>query len=578
MNILDYIRSAQEFESQKSQVDGRVPVRLAIVTNFTDDLLKKVLLGLCLHEGLQPEIYQVSYKQYLFELKNSDSGLFRFKPEITFVFFDVNPYINSEFISDLGHTQETLTDLDGYCSRNSSTVVIGTIMEPKTIQFGRVFRNSNLIKQIRSFNNGIFKLAEDKNNIFVCDTNLLGNILGEKNIRDFRGLFAFKQPFSHDFILTLTREWMAFVRTLKGKVRKCIVLDLDNTLWGGVVGELGPQGIMLGQEYPGNAYLEFQRLLLSLYENGIILAINSKNNPEDVEEVFAKNPNMILRKNHFGAIVANWNNKADNLKTIANELNIGTDSLIFLDDDALNRDLVRSILPEVLVPDFSLPPEEYVQTLLNLDVFHAMRITEEDRERGQMYAAERERKEIKLKTTDISQYLQNLNIEIAISLNDKNLIPRLSQLTQKTNQFNLTTIRSTEKEIEEWINKGWYVYSGDVKDKFGPYGITILAIFEPLNKNKIRLVTYLMSCRVMGRGVEQSFFRSIAEELSRHKFTHIEASFVPTKKNMPAAEFLPSLSATQLSLAKSGAIEYELNIKEYIVKVMSDSSYIKIIK
>ena len=133
------------------------------------------------------------------------------------------------------------------------------------------------------------------------------------------------------------------------------------------------------------------------------------------------------------------------------------------------------------------------------------------------------------------------------------------------------------KEIEEWINKGWYVYSGDVKDKFGPYGITILAIFEPLNKNKIRLVTYLMSCRVMGRGVEQSFFRSIAEELSRHKFTHIEASFVPTKKNMPAAEFLPSLSATQLSLAKSGAIEYELTLKEYIVKVMSDSSYIKII-
>src|SRR6185437_3116366 len=215
-----------------------------------------------------------------------------------------------------------------------------------------------------------------------------------------------------------------------GRVHKCLVLDLDNTLWGGIVGEVGPLGIGLGTEYPGNAYVAFQRVLNEFYERGILLAINSRNNPSDVEEVFEKNRNMVLKREHFAAMVINWESKADNLKTIARELNIGLDSLVFIDDDAANRAQVRAQLPEVLVPEWSLPPEEYVHALLTIDAFHAQAVSDEDRKRGEMYVTEHKRKQL-AETMSVEDYLSTLQIKMTIAVNAEELIPRVAQLTQK---------------------------------------------------------------------------------------------------------------------------------------------------
>ncbi|MBA3733390.1 HAD-IIIC family phosphatase [Patescibacteria group bacterium] len=574
MEILDYLKLAQAFEKNGSEKNLE-NVKISIVTNFTDDLLKKTLTGLCISQGFHPYIFTVPYKQYLFDLKNESSDLYKHESEITFVFFDINPFISSEFTSSLDHIDEVLNDLKTFCKQTKGDVIIHTLINPSSVQHSRIFKGHILNRTVSEFNNKISELSDELSNVRILDTNSIVSSVGEKNIRDLRGMYAFSQPFNNEFTLNIVKEWMSLIRAKKGLIHKCIVLDLDNTLWGGVIGESGPLGVSLGNEYPGNAFLEFQKVLLDYYNHGIILAINSKNNIEDVNEMFEKNQNMILKKSHFASIVANWKTKAENLVQISNELNIGLDSIVFIDDDPMNREIVTSQLPEVMVPNWSIPPEEYAKTLLDLDAFHVIKLTDEDKQRGQMYAVERERKEILSSSTDVSEYLKKLDVEIEISLNSREQIPRLSQLTQKTNQFNLSTIRSTEKEIETLIDTGALVFSGDIKDKFGSYGITILAIIVEKEINKAELLIYLMSCRVMGRKIEEAFLRSIIETLNKKGYKKLVAKFIPTKKNLPISDFFPQLGAMQVS-SSEGAKVYELAIIDYLANIANNSIPIKI--
>ena len=277
-------------------------------------------------------------------------------------------------------------------------------------------RHSPFFTLVEEYNKRLEELAAELPNLIVFDTNRLVHLLGEKQTFDARGTHAFDIPFTSEFMAMLAEEWTAYVRALMGKTKKCIVLDLDNTLWGGVVGELGPTGIALGPDYPGSAFVAFQHALLDFYERGIILAINSKNNLEDVLEVFKKNSAMVLKEEHFSAIRANWNDKADNLIDIAKELNIGLESMVFFDDDILNRNIVRGRLPEVTVPEFSLPPEDYVKTLYALDVFNQFSLTEEDTKKGKMYAEERQRKQVMKGAKGLDDYIKELNIVMRVEV------------------------------------------------------------------------------------------------------------------------------------------------------------------
>ena len=351
-----------------------------------------------------------------------------------------------------------------------------------------------------------------------------------------RWLHASDIPFSNVFMAALAEEWVAYARVLLGKSKKCIVLDLDNTLWGGVVGEVGPRGIALGPDYPGSAFVNFQQALLEFYDRGILLAIASRNNPADVAEVFEKNPYMVLKEKHFSAIRTDWKTKPEMIREIAEELNIGTDSMVFLDDDPVNREMVRGELPGVAVPDFSLPPEEYAPLLHSLNLFHQFSLTGEDLAKGRMYAEERQRKKVLLQAKSPDAYIAELDIRITVAVNDRDLIPRLSQLTLKTNQFNLTTRRYSEADILKFMESGALVISGNVTDKFGDYGTVILAIVVPDrgDPRKTTLDTMLMSCRVMGRGVECSFMDYLLRELGRRSIISLEAEFISTVKNVPA--------------------------------------------
>ena len=320
--------------------------------------------------------------------------------------------------------------------------------------------------------------------------------------------------------------------------KKCIVLDLDNTLWGGILGEDGLEGIRLGPTPEGRPYLEFQKYLLSLFNRGIILAINSKNNHKDALRVFQEHPNMVLKEHNFASMQINWNDKVSNLKNIAKELNIGLDSLVFIDDEKLNREMVKSILPEVEVVDLPEDPSLYLKTLAEIDDFNILKITEEDKKRGKMYAERRKRQELQNKSsTDITQFLKDLRMIATINMADSFNIPRIAQLTQKTNQFNMTTRRYSEEDIKKFSgNKNFLVMCISIKDKFGDNGITGAAIVEKSHESW-RIDTFLLSCRIIGRKAEEILLGHIIGLAKNENVKKIIGEFIPTQKNTPAKSF-----------------------------------------
>ncbi len=319
--------------------------------------------------------------------------------------------------------------------------------------------------------------------------------------------------------------------------KKCLVLDLDDTLWGGIIGEDGLEGIKLGPTPEGRPFLEFQKYILSLFNRGIILAINSKNNLEDALNVLRKHPYAVLKEKHFASIKINWDDKISNMKAIADEINIGLDSLVFFDDDKLNREMVSSALPEVKVVDLPDDPSLYLKTLMELNDFNSFHFSEEDKARGRMYADQRKRQELSQTATDITEYLKALNMKVTIEPASPFNIPRISQLTQKTNQFNMTTRRYSEEDIKKLSgNKNYLVFSVKVEDKFGDNGITGIAIVKKEEKKWI-IDSFLLSCRIIGRRVEETMLAYILEEAKKEKVKTLIGEFISTKKNTPAKEF-----------------------------------------
>ena len=320
-------------------------------------------------------------------------------------------------------------------------------------------------------------------------------------------------------------------------IKKCIVLDLDNTLWGGVIGEDGMDGIALSTREPGAAFIAFQQSLKDMGDRGIILAINSQNNPEDALQVIRTHPNMILKEHDFAAMRMNWADKVENMRELARELNIGLDSMVFFDDSPTNREAVRSFLPEVEVPEIS-DPALYAKILLSLPYFPAAATTDEDKMRGNMYVTERLRMESEKSFADRGEFLKSLGLELFVSHSDEGALPRLSQLTQKTNQFNTDKHPLSMEEIQQILNSpDREVFHARLVDRFGDHGIIALAIVKKDAINR-HIEQFLMSCRVFGRGVEDAFLHAIAAQAAQEGAQTLSINYTQTEKNAPAREFV----------------------------------------
>lgn len=391
---------------------------------------------------------------------------------------------------------------------------------------------------IEKYNEALRALALEKRNVKYIELSDFTRHYPFEQLLDWRFYFI-SQMGINPKLAPVFSEW--FGNKLRGinlQRKKCLILDLDNTLWGGVLGEDGINGIQIGGDYPGKAFLYFQEGLLELAKRGVILTVCSKNNEQDVLDVWNKNPFILLRQKHFSAWRINWQNKADNIREVAEELNIGLDSCVFVDDNPTERELVRQMLPMVEVPDFPKQPYLLPDFLISLSnrYFQIYSITEEDRLKTEQYKANTSRMQERKRFVDLEQYLRNLEIEMRIELMGPFNLSRISQMTQKTNQFNLTTRRYSESDLTRFASEGWSIYCLSVKDRFGDNGITGAILLRPI-KGGYEIDSFLLSCRILGKKIEEAFLFAVLNRLKGKGNRVVKASYVPTTKNIQVSGF-----------------------------------------
>jgi FkbH-like protein len=385
---------------------------------------------------------------------------------------------------------------------------------------------------------------------YFLDLGEVSGIAGRSSFYDMRNYYWTKQPFGEEGVRLLAEHLWAGVRALSTGPKKVIVLDLDNTLWGGVVGETGALGVALGDSPDGESFRAFQRHLKGLAERGVVLAIASKNNPADALEVFEKNPDMVLRLDDFGAYEINWEPKGTTIPRLARTLNLGLDSFVFFDDNPAEREQVRQTLPEVEVVDVPEDPAEYARALQAGLYFEAVGLTAEDRQRTGQYVVERKRRDLEASASSLDDYLLSLEMEGEVRPIDEADLPRVVQLLSKTNQFNLTTRRHSREAVAELLaSRGSLGVTLRLRDRFGDHGLVAVMIVVSDAKGPLdqaRIDTWLMSCRVIGRTAEYFLLGVVLEECRALGYRRLIGEFIPTKKNALVASLYHDLGFHKL--------------------------------
>jgi FkbH-like protein len=403
-------------------------------------------------------------------------------------------------------------------------------------------------------------MLKELGNAYLIDTNVLLGRVGANQFYDARYWHMGRAPYGREGLRAMAFEAFKYIRALQGKSRKCLVLDCDNVLWGGIVGEDGLAGIQLGKTHPGSAYWEFQQQALELHHRGILLALCSKNNEADVWEVFDRHPEMVLRREHIAAARINWEDKAANLRRLAGDLNIGIDSLVFADDSEFEIQLVRETVPEVAT--LHLPSETAVENrdrLAGCGWFEATEHSAEDERRGEMYAAEAERAQLRSGATDLASYYASLEMTLEVRFANEFTIPRIAQLTQKTNQFNLTTRRYSDLDIRRLAESSdadvlWLRLS----DRFGDAGIVGVAVLR-YESPAARIDTLLLSCRVLGRHVEDALLEQCIRLAKSKGCVELKGEYLPTAKNEQVREFYPKRGFRRCDEAANGEFVLDLS-------------------
>lgn len=423
-----------------------------------------------------------------------------------------------------------LSTLKGIRNKTNALISWHSFEIPINPAYG-VIDHSNPNMQISVINElNVFLKTQlrDFKNCYFIDINISRTIVGYTNFYDNRYWHIGKSPFTLEGLKEIANENFKLFRALKGKNKKCLILDCDNTLWGGILGEDGVNGIKLGPNYPGSAFMEFQQEILNLQQRGIIIGLCSKNNESDVWNVIENHPHMLLKKEHISIAMINWDDKATNIKKIANTLNIGLDSIVFVDDNEFEINLVKEILNVVETIHLQKGKSvEYKNLLASSGFFDTLSITSEDKIRGQLYKSEIDRKLFQNKFDgDLESYYKTLNMKTIIKKANKDEISRIAQLTQKTNQFNLTTKRYTESDIEQMIsaNNSEVVYS-ILEDRFGNMGIVgccIINFFDDFSE----IDTFLLSCRVIGRGLEKILLNTCINLTKQKGISKIKGSYI----------------------------------------------------
>jgi FkbH-like protein len=548
-------------------------IELALAGYSSLQYVEPFLTAAALADGLVPRVALGGYNQLIQDLSQPESGIGA-AADLLWIWSRIEDLLPHEFVSAPARmaSPEGLNAIDAALDlvgrllrryREGSTAVIlvndfvPARRSPFGIAEGRLPLGFSAVYQ--RANDRLREILQSVDSAYVFDFSHQLLQVGLERAVDPRLQLMADCLYRPEFLFRVSQGLRPYLRALRGIARKVLVLDLDNTLWGGVVGEAGAEGIAIGSDPVGKAHAQFQAAVLELYDRGVILALNSKNNPEDVKEVFEKRGDMLLRPEHFASMLINWQDKASNCRKIAEEINVGLDSLVFWDDNPAEREAMRQFLPEICTVE---PPRDisgWAEMLRNLDLFDTLTLSAEDAQRGKMYAEDRQRRVARETTFDLVSFLQSLQLKVTCAPASRENMARISSLLSRTNQFNLTTRRHSEEVIRRWsADPAYSIMSFSAEDRFGSYGIVGVAILVRQHDAAF-LDSFLLSCRAMGKGIEEVMLAMAGRQAESWGVHRLRASFVPTKKNAPARAFLPNHGFSETG-TREGVIEYVFDL------------------
>ena len=532
-------------------------LKVALLADSASQFFNQALRGYGYTQGINLEIWEADYDQIYQTIIDEHSFLYSQSPDFIIIYQSSQKLISDFYKKKLSEKQsfakthkhflEQLTNLIN--SRLNANIIFINYPEINDSIFGNYTNKTtaSFLYQLRLMNLNLMELAINVKNVNICDLSTIQNFIGRSTLSSDKMYITADSVLSLDALPVIAKNINDIIQAYQGKFKKCLILDLDNTLWGGIIGDDGVEGIQIGDLGIGKAFSKFQQWIKQLKERGIILAVCSKNTEHIAKEPFEKHPDMELRLEDIAVFVANWNNKADNIRHIQSILNIGFDSMVFLDDNPFERGIVKKEIPEITVPDLPEDPAEYLSFLYQQNLFETTSFTEEDTKRNDQYREEAERAVLLQTFTNEADYLQSLEMKAEIQPVNKFSLPRAAQLTQRSNQFNLRTIRYTEEQMHAIItDPNKFTLSVSLKDKFGEYGLISLIILHKTSKDQLFIDTWIMSCRVLKRNVEEFVLNKMVNLAAINGCQSLRGEYLPTQKNGLVKDHYKNLGFTNI--------------------------------
>ena len=542
-------------------------IKLSLLGDTATQFLAVAIRGEGVERGYNIDLFEADYNQVERQVLDPTSDLYTHDAKYTVIFQSTHKLLEQYSLMPASEwnklAEERINFVRTICESMNGKIIYYNYPEIEDTVFGSYANKveASFSYQLRKLNLEIMNLAQAYPNLYICDIAGIQNKYGRDFMFDSTVYVSTEMILSINALPYVASRTMDIISSIEGKFKKCLILDLDNTVWGGVVGDDGWENIQVGHGLGiGKAFSEFQQWVKKLKNRGIIICVCSKNDENKAKEPFEKNPEMVLKLDDISVFVANWENKADNIRTIQSILNIGFDSMVFLDDNPFERNLVRENVPGVTVPELPEDPGDYLEYLYSLNLFETASYSSADKDRTRQYQVEAQRVSTAKRFTNEADFLKSLEMVSEVSNFTSFNIPRVAQLSQRSNQFNLRTVRYTEDQITAIENdskqKG---FAFTLEDKFGDNGLISVVILKEMEPGTLFIDTWFMSCRVLKRGMENFTLNTIVAWAKENGYKKIIGEYIPTQKNGMVSEHYTVLGFNKLEAIEPTQWEMDVN-------------------
>lgn len=567
------MKTFQELKKITKHMPADLPaIKVALTGDTATQFLATAIRGTGAERGYQIDLFEAEYNQVERQFLDPSSELYQTDADFIVLFQSTHKLGEKHSLLSPSQqeslAEERLAFVASVCENPmlaSKKIICLNYPEIEDTVFGSYATKvtSSLTYQVRKLNMGLMDLSQRYANLFICDIAGLQNKLGRDMMFAPNVYVSTEMVLSIDALPYVASRVMDIICAIKGQFKKCLILDLDNTVWGGVIGDDGLEGIQLGHGLGiGKAFTEFQMWVKKLKQRGVIICVASKNNEETAKEPFEKHPDMVLKLEDIAVFQANWETKVDNIRTIQRILNIGFDSMVFLDDNPFERNIVRENIPGITVPELPQDPGEYLEYLYSLNLFETASYSQADKDRTKQYQVEAQRVSLQKTFSNEADFLKSLDMTSVVSGFNKFNTPRVAQLSQRSNQFNLRTVRYTEADIEALgQNPDVIDLSFTLEDKFGDNGLIAVIIMKKQDEETLFIDTWFMSCRVLKRGMEVFTLNTMVEAAREKGYKRIVGEYLPTPKNKMVENHYPSLGFQKLEGTPTA--QYVLDVEHY---------------